>query len=83
VLRVLQRAPSVVNVVHLPAAVLDPKGDLVLCDIAREDTSVVIGELRALGIEHGGSTSLEEVEIQLSDAAREAIRTAPSLTTAK
>jgi uncharacterized hydrophobic protein (TIGR00271 family) len=77
VLRVLQRAPSVVNVVHLPDAVLDPKGDLVLCDIAREDTSVVIGELRALGIEHGGSISLEEVEIQLSDAAREAIRTAP------
>jgi hypothetical protein len=52
VLRVLQRAPSVVNVVHLPDAVLDPKGDLVLCDTAREDPSVVIGELRALGIEH-------------------------------
>lgn len=39
----------------------------------------MIGELRALGIEHGGSISLEEVEIQLSDAAREAIRTAPGV----
>ncbi|MGH3143903.1 MAG: DUF389 domain-containing protein, partial [Gaiellales bacterium] len=66
VLRVLEGSPSVVNVIHLPNAARSPKGDVILCDVAREDTSVVLGDLRRLGLEHGGSIALEEVDIELS-----------------
>ena len=72
VLEVLEQKDSVVNIVHLPGAVVSPKGDLVLCDVAREDTSIVIRELRELGLEHTGSIAVDEVDIELSDAARKA-----------
>jgi uncharacterized hydrophobic protein (TIGR00271 family) len=73
---VLDGSPSVVNVIHLPNAARSPKGDVILCDVAREDTSVVLGDLRRLGLEHGGSIALEEVDIELSDAAAEATKLA-------
>lgn len=76
VLRVLEGSPSVVNVIHLPNAARSPKGDVILCDVAREDTSVIVGELRRLGLEHGGSIALEEVDTELSDAGREATKLA-------
>jgi uncharacterized hydrophobic protein (TIGR00271 family) len=72
VLRVLEGSASVVNIIHLPDAARRPRGDVVLCDVAREDTSVILGDLRKLGLEHGGSIAVEEVDIELSDAAREA-----------
>ena len=37
-LDVLRESPAVVNVVHLPGASIKPRGDIVLCDVAREDT---------------------------------------------
>lgn len=76
VLELLERAPAVFNVVHLEDVVRSPRGDLILCDVAREDTSLVVGELRALGLEHVGSISVEEVETQLSDAGRQAAEAA-------
>jgi uncharacterized hydrophobic protein (TIGR00271 family) len=76
VLLLLEESPSVVNVVHLPGAVRSPKGDLILCDVLREDTSVVIGDLRKLGLEHSGSIAVEELESELSDAGREATKQA-------
>ena len=54
--------PVVFNVVHLEGASLKPRGDVILCDVAREDASVVISELRALGLGEQGSISIEEVE---------------------
>jgi uncharacterized hydrophobic protein (TIGR00271 family) len=77
VLRVLEATPSVFNIAHVPNAAVKPKGDLVLCDVAREDTSVVIAELRELGLEHHGSISIEEIETAVSDAARAATKAAP------
>jgi uncharacterized hydrophobic protein (TIGR00271 family) len=76
VLLLLEESPSVVNVVHLSGAVRSPKGDLILCDVLREDTSVVIGDLRKLGLEHSGSIAVEELESELSDAGREATKQA-------
>jgi uncharacterized hydrophobic protein (TIGR00271 family) len=61
--------PVVVNVVHLEGASLKPRGDVILCDVAREDASVVIAELRALGLGEEGSISIEEVETSISEAA--------------
>jgi uncharacterized hydrophobic protein (TIGR00271 family) len=77
VLRLLESTPSVFNIVHVPDAAVRPKGDLVLCDVAREDTSVVIAELRQLGLERSGSISVEEIETAVSDAARAATKAAP------
>jgi uncharacterized hydrophobic protein (TIGR00271 family) len=75
-LNLLFSTPSVVNIVHLPGAAARPDGDLVLADVAREDASVIVEDLRAAGLEHRGSISLEAVEAALSDAAREAERQA-------
>ena len=61
--------PVVVNVVHLEGASLKPRGDVILCDVAREDASVVISELRALGLGEQGSISIEEVQTSISEAA--------------
>jgi hypothetical protein len=41
VLQLLERSPAVVNLVRLPDCSLKPKGDLVLCDVAREEVSVI------------------------------------------
>lgn len=70
--RVLREHPSALNLVRLRSAAERPEGDLILCDVAREDASVVVGELRALGIERDGSIALETVPALVSDAARRA-----------
>ena len=48
------RPPAVTNVVRLPGAARKPDGDLILCDVAREDASVVIGDLKELGMPRDG-----------------------------
>ena len=42
---------------------------MILCDIAREDASVVIDDLKELGVARDGSISLEQIDSQISDAA--------------
>lgn len=79
VLDVLQRAPAVVNLVHLPGAARKPDGDLVLCDVAREDASVIVGRLRDLGVARDGSIALDPVDTSLSAAADRAERAAEGL----
>jgi uncharacterized hydrophobic protein (TIGR00271 family) len=64
----LTESPVVVNVIHLEGVSLKPRGDVILCDVAREDASIVIAELRALGLGEQGSIAIEEVET-ISDAA--------------
>ena len=76
VLGILERTDSVVNVVHLAGAARKPAGDVVLADVAREDASVVIDDLRALGIPAVGSIAVELIDTQISDAATEAVRRA-------
>jgi uncharacterized hydrophobic protein (TIGR00271 family) len=69
VLGILERTGSVINVVHLPGAARKPVGDVVMADVAREDASVVLDDLRQIGITHRGSISIEPIETQVSDAA--------------
>lgn len=52
---------------------------MILCDVAREDASVILSELRALGIHHSGSIAVEKVDFELSHAARRAEQAAPGL----
>jgi uncharacterized hydrophobic protein (TIGR00271 family) len=75
-LDLLTDSDSVVNVVHLPGASRKPRGDLVLCDVAREDASVVLDDLRGLGLGEQGSIAVEEVDTSISEVARSAERAA-------
>ena len=47
---------------------------MILCDVAREDASVVIDDLKELGVPREGSIALEQIDSQLSEAADEAER---------
>jgi uncharacterized hydrophobic protein (TIGR00271 family) len=76
VLDLLEAAPSTCNLVFLAGAARQPRGDVVLCDIAREETSVLIEDLKELGVARDGSISLEQIGSQLSDAADKAERAA-------
>jgi uncharacterized hydrophobic protein (TIGR00271 family) len=78
-LEILQGSPAVLNVVHLHGAAKKPDGDLILCDVAREEASVIIGDLKELEIPRVGSIAVEYVDVALSDAAVAAEEAAPGL----
>ena len=77
VMQVLECTSSVISIIRLPAAATRPDGDVILCDVAREDASVVISDLKALDIHEDGSIALEEVDTAISRRAEEAEEHAP------
>ncbi|HEX2410398.1 MAG TPA: DUF389 domain-containing protein [Solirubrobacteraceae bacterium] len=77
VLGILDCTPSVINIVQLPAAAHRPDGDVVLADVAREDASVVIEDLKRLKIHEDGSIALELIDTAISRHAEMAERHAP------
>jgi uncharacterized hydrophobic protein (TIGR00271 family) len=79
VVGLLEATPSVSSLALFEGAARKPHGDVILCDVAREDASVVIGDLRELGVAEEGSISLEEIDSQLSAAADRAERAAAGL----
>ena len=76
-LELLERSESVCNVVYLAGVARRPEGDVILADVAREDASVIIADLKDLGVHHEGAISIEPVETQISDRAERAIEHAP------
>jgi uncharacterized hydrophobic protein (TIGR00271 family) len=76
VVGLLEATPSVSSLALIEGASRKPPGDIVLCDVAREDASVVIDDLRELGVPREGSISIEEIDSQLSTAAERAERAA-------
>jgi uncharacterized hydrophobic protein (TIGR00271 family) len=78
-LELLYGAPAVINVVHLHGASKKPEGDVILCDVAREDASIIIGDLKELDIPAQGSIAVEHVDTAISDAAIAAEKAAPGL----
>jgi uncharacterized hydrophobic protein (TIGR00271 family) len=70
---------SVLNVVHLQGASQRPDGDVILCDVAREDASVILGDLKELDIPMEGSIAVTHVDTMLSEGAAAAERAAPGL----
>ncbi len=77
VTRLLVDDPRVTSVVLLAGAALDPPGDVVLCDVAREAASDVLGQLRRLGLDDGGTVAIVEVAASPSQRARDAENAAP------
>jgi uncharacterized hydrophobic protein (TIGR00271 family) len=79
VLDLLTSAPSVCNVVYLERVAHRPEGDVILCDVAREDASVIVSDLRELNVDKEGSISMEMIDSQISAAAVAAEKAAAGL----
>lgn len=77
VLDCLTRSRAVTNVARMPGAALEPAGDVVLADVAREAASEVIEALRRLGLEQRGAISAAEVALSISTRVRAAEAAAP------
>jgi uncharacterized hydrophobic protein (TIGR00271 family) len=76
VLELLKTADSVINVICLKGAALDPEGDVIMADVAREDASVIISDLKEFRLEEDGSITLESIDTALSKRAEEAEKAA-------
>jgi len=76
VLDLLKEVDSVFNLIFLERAAHKPEGDVILCDVAREDASVIISDLKELDIPKEGSIAIEEIDSEISDAADEAEKSA-------
>ncbi|MGX6448838.1 DUF389 domain-containing protein, partial [Patulibacter sp. S7RM1-6] len=77
VVPLLRRDDNVVHLVHLPGVVLDPPGDAVFCDVPKEHASVVVHDLRALGLAGEGGIVLDPGSIDVDARAARAERDAP------
>lgn len=76
VLATLEREPAACNIVLVEGAARHPAGDLVLVDVAREDASVVIADLKEHGLEDDGSIAIELTERVVSARAERAVQAA-------
>ncbi len=63
---------AVINIIHLPGVARRPDGDVIMCDVAREDASVVISDLRALHVDRDGSIAVDYIDTSVSHAAERA-----------
>jgi uncharacterized hydrophobic protein (TIGR00271 family) len=79
VAELLKSSRAVSSVIRLPGVAEKPAGDVILCDVAREDASLILADLCELGIDRDGSISVEEVDTSLSEAARQAEKAAPGM----
>src|SRR3954452_20405049 len=67
---------SAIDVIRVENVSTRPDGDLVMCDVAPEDASVIISQLRELRLHKDGSISLSPVDT-ISDFADAALAHAP------
>jgi uncharacterized hydrophobic protein (TIGR00271 family) len=69
VMRVLTNNPGVTHIVMHPDAAIEPSGDEITADIARESADDIVGELKALGVRERGAMTLGAVDTVLSTRA--------------
>jgi uncharacterized hydrophobic protein (TIGR00271 family) len=72
-LDLLKETPSVCNLIYLERAAQKPEGDVILCDVAREDASLIISDLREFDVHREGSIAIEEIDSAISEAADQAV----------
>ena len=61
---------SVANVVVLRGAAVDPVGDMITCDVAPEDASYIVGDLRRMGLADLGAIDIDEIDSSISAGSR-------------
>lgn len=71
-LDLLAATETVCNLIFLERAARKPEGDVILCDVAREDASLIVADLRELDIDVEGSIAIEEVDSEVSEGAARA-----------
>ncbi len=76
VLDLLTHTPSACNLIFLERAARKPEGDVILCDVAREDASVIVSDLRELDVDTEGSIAIEHIDSAISAVAAQAERAA-------
>jgi uncharacterized hydrophobic protein (TIGR00271 family) len=80
VLDLLRRSGSTVNILAYRGVAIEPAGDMVSCDVADEDASYVVADLRALGVSERGSIDIDRLDASVSRSAREAEARTPGST---
>lgn len=69
IMALLRDNPGVTHIVTHPDAAIEPAGDEITADIARECANDVVGELKALGVRERGAMTLEALDTVLSTRA--------------
>jgi uncharacterized hydrophobic protein (TIGR00271 family) len=77
VLEILSEDPAVSSLSTMRGACLQPPGDLIVADVAREAANDIVDQLRELGVHREGSVHLERVETWLSQRGLDAEQRAP------
>ncbi|MCV7065215.1 hypothetical protein H7H51_04980 [Mycolicibacterium farcinogenes] len=72
ILNVLHDEPGVTHVVLLAGVAVDPQGDQITADVAREAVNNVVERLKSLDVHHYGAITLEPLDTVLSSAAHHA-----------
>jgi uncharacterized hydrophobic protein (TIGR00271 family) len=69
--------PGATHITVLPGVAVQPPGDVIEADVAREAVDGLLGSLRELGIDRDGGVTLEVIDTTLSDHADAAEEAAP------
>lgn len=77
VLTLLRDHAAVANLVVHRDAAIDPEGDVVIADVARESANDVVDALKRLGVHSTGSIALDAVGVALSSSGARAEAAAP------
>ena len=73
VVELLTDDDAICNIVRMENASIRPDGDVVMADVAREDASVIVGDLRLMGIVDEGSVTLTRIDTALGPDVRRAV----------
>ncbi len=73
-LELLKDADSVFNIVYIRGVAHKPDGDLIECDAAARDVSLLVADLRELDIDREGSIAIDEIDSEISGLAAQAPR---------
>ena len=77
VVELLRSDPATADLVAIPGARIDPPGDLIQCDLAEESASVMIEQLREIGVTRDGSVTVSKIDAIISRAALKAALDTP------
>ncbi|MFH8366202.1 DUF389 domain-containing protein [Streptomyces sp. NPDC018031] len=77
VVRLMEQTVGTTHLAVLTGAARNPRGDIVMCDVAREAGDTLLSRLREAGLDRAGSIAVENIDLTLSLHADKAEREAP------
>lgn len=76
-LSLLESSEPVINLTIDRGAAIKPKGDVITCDVLDEEASMLIADLRAIGVGLLGTLDVEHMDASIGEQARQADRSEP------